>query len=600
MYRFIAFLKSTLRRLYRAMSRFPLTLVSLLGATILICYMISLHSQPEIFVEKLAYTFLLGAFLGVLAQFACERFRRLNSKRLLVYVLSTLLTIGYYLILIPVQSISHEVVIRTGVAVVAMFCAFIWVPSFKSKVDFNEVALVHFKSAAIAILYAVVLSAGCASLIAAVDMLLFEVNSDIYLYTLTIIWVLFATLYYLSLLPCFNAEDSVAHEYAKAAAQYPRFLEILISYIAIPLLAAYTVILTAYFIKILFTLEWPSGQIGGMVFAYSIAGLLIYILASLLQNRFAQLYRIIFPKVLIPIVIMQLVSVGIRLNAYGFTESRYYIVLFGIFALFSGLLLSFKPVSKNGLIALLAASLAIVSVIPPVDAFTISRNSQINRLEDMLKAEGMLTVDKQITPKAEASQGLRFETTNILNYLQRREYTEYVQWLPADFSTHKDMKALLGFDPTYSKGDREDKYFFAYLESNFPLDISGYDVLLQASSNHRMLDKELEPRDFLVGKDQYSLVLKRSSTREVRVMVLNAQGNELISSELYDFARSLALSSTDIKETLTPAQMTLDVEENGYRLRIILQDVTIDREDGVDIGADYGLTVLFAVPPGGQ
>jgi len=39
----------------------------------------------------------------------------------------------------------------------------------------------------------------------------------------------------------------------------------------------------------------------------------------------------------------------------------------------------------------LGAGLAIVSVIPPVDAFTVSRNSQITRLEQMLTTEGVLT-----------------------------------------------------------------------------------------------------------------------------------------------------------------------------------------------------------------
>ena len=95
---------------------------------------------------------------------------------------------------------------------------------------------------------------------------------------------------------------------------------------------------------------------------------------------------------------MQLISVGIRLNAYGITESRYYITLFGVFSLLCGIMLSFMPVSKNGRIALLAAGFAILSVVPPVDAFTLSRHSQITRLESMLQAEGILHEGK-ITPK---------------------------------------------------------------------------------------------------------------------------------------------------------------------------------------------------------
>jgi hypothetical protein len=581
------------------MSRFPLTVLCLLGATILICYMISLHKQPGLLVEKLAYTFLLGSFLGIAAQFACERFERLYTKRIMVYAISTMLTIGYYLILMPVQSISHEVSIRTFVALVAMFCAFIWVPSYKSRADFNEIALVHFKSAFIAVLYAAVLSAGCASIIAAVDILLFKVNDDAYAYTMTIIWVLFATLYYLSLLPLFNSEDAEAREFAKESAQYPRFLEILVSYIAIPLVAAFTLVLAAYFAKILVTLKWPSGQLGGMVLAYSAAGLIIYILASLSQNRFTALYRLIFPKVLIPIVIMQLISVGIRLDAYGVTESRYYIALFGIFALVCGIMLSFKPVSKNGMIALLAAGFAILSVIPPIDAFTVSRVSQITRLESMLKAEGILS-DGQITPKAEATENLRLEATSILNYLQRRDYTKYVAWLPADFTTHKDMKTILGFEPAYPKRDKDNKYFFAVLESQQPFDISGYDIMINTDSHRGPINKQQSASDFEVRGSKYTLVLERLSAQEVRVAVQDANGRELVGTGLYDFAQTIAAVGTESKEALPSHQMTLDVENNGYKLRVIFQNINITRGDEPDAGADYALMIMFATPLSAQ
>lgn len=593
MNRFITILKLTAERLYNAMSRFPLTLVCLIGAAALICHMISLSEQPGPLVEKLAYTFLLGSFLGVLAQFCCERFEQLYTKRTLVYAIATLLIIAYFLVLMPAQSISYEVSTRTFVAVVAMFCAFIWVPSYKGGADFDQIALVHFKSAFIAVLYAAVLSAGCASILASIDILLFKIDNDIYAYTMTIIWVLFATLYYLSLLPLFNARDDETREYAQAAAAYPRFLEILVSYIAIPLLAAFTLVLTAYFIKILVTVNWPSGQLGGMILAYATAGLTVFILASLPENRFAAAYRRVFPKVLIPIVIMQLVSVGIRLDAYGITESRYYIAMFGIFALICGITLSCKTFHRNGIIALLAATFAIISVIPPVDAFSVSRACQITRLENMLEAENILS-EGQITPQAEASLNLRLESTSILNYLQRRDYTEYVSWLPADFSTHRDMKSLLGFEPAYARGDIENKHYFANLDAEQPIDVSGYEIMTNMDLPRKMKAKtgEIE-HDSVVLNSDYKLVSKRLSEWEVHVAVQDSSGTEVIGTGLYDFTDRIAGEGIETKQLRTPEQMTLDVENSDYRLRVIFQNIYVTKGDGPDAGADYGLIVLF-------
>jgi hypothetical protein len=556
--------------------------------------MISLHKEPGLMVQKLVFTFLLGAFLGVLAQFACERFDRLYKFRPGVYGISALLTISYYLIILPAPSISFEVMTRTFVAIFATFCAFIWIPSYKRESSFNGIALTHFKSALISVLFSAVLSGGCASIIAAVDILLYKVDPDSYGYMMTIIWILFATLYYLSLLPRFNSADEAHREYALTAAEYPRFLEILFSYIAIPLVAAYTLVLAAYFVKILVTVNWPSGQLGPMVLGYSAAGLFIYILASLINNNFAKLYQILFPKVLIPVVIMQLISVGIRLNAYGITESRYYVTIFGIFSLVCGVLLSFKPITKNGIIALLAAGFAIVSVLPPVDAFTVSRVSQINRLENILGAEGVL-VDGKLSPKADVSATLRTETTNILNYLENRKYIGYVKWLPADFRVHDQMKIALGFEPSYAANGVINNYYFANVDMQKPYNISGYDILINTNSPRGISDNHQPSFDFKVRNVKYQLNLERISVHDLRVSVKNADGVECVGTSLYDFTQSIVGIGSGPKNALDPETMTLDVENNGYKLRIILQNVNITT-GGTEAGTDYGLFVMFGAP----
>ncbi|HZK88280.1 MAG TPA: DUF4153 domain-containing protein, partial [Anaerovoracaceae bacterium] len=379
---------------------------------------------------------------------------------------------------------------------------------------------------------------------------------------------------------------------------YPKFLEILVSYIAIPLITAYTLVLLAYFVKILVTFNWPSGQVGLMVLVYSAAGLIIFVLASLLENRFAELYRLIFPKVLIPVVIMQLVSVGIRLNAYGVTESRYYVALFGIFSITTALLLSFRPVSKNGLIALLAAGFAIISIIPPVDAFTVSRVSQINRVETILASEGILK-DGKLTPKSEVSDITKSETTNILSYLDNRSSLKYITWLPEDFNLYEDMKTTIGFEPTYSSYPGEEtKYFYASLDAVKPLNISSYDISVNAYSNRSENVKESTTFNFGVRGTEYVLSVERSSKDEAIILVKDSAGNEIIKTGLNDFAKNIAGvgASAPSKESMSPEDMTLDVEQNGYKLRIIFQNISITYGNGTDVGTDYAAYILFASP----
>lgn len=581
-----------LQGMSEAVIRFPLTIVCLVGVASLLCYLIALDQSPPIIIEKLMYTFLVSAVLGMAAQFAVERFMKLSSLRLPVYGLAIILTAGYFLILWPVPEISAEISVRTFIAVFAFVCAVLWIPAYKKKADFNEVCLIHFKTLFISALYSVVLSAGLAAIMAAIDILLFRIDYDAYSYMLTFVWILFAPIYYLSLLPRFISQTENEVKKLQLARSYPKFLEILVSYIAIPLVGIYTLVLFAYFIKILITWHWPSGQLGPMVLIYSAAGLVILVLASLLSNRFAVFYYKIFPKVLIPVVVLQLVSVGIRLNAYGVTESRYYVVLFGIFSIIIGVLLSIKPVTRNSMIALLAAALAIVSIIPPVDAFTVSRVSQINRLEKILVSENILSNGK-ITATANASEQVKIETTNILSYLDSHSSLQYISWLPQDFEIYKDMKNTFGFEPTYPSdiGDQT-YYFWAGLDQQKPITISGYDLAIQAYSHPNQVDQTY---NFSLEGLDYVLTISRISDQEVNIKVNDSDGTELIGTGLYRFAQELKEEKGNIiREGLSPEELTLDVEEKGYKLKIILQQLNLNFDDNKkDYLADYSMLIFF-------
>lgn len=611
MSRFTQAIISTSKGLIEAVKRFPLTVVCLVGATIVTCYMISLRTEPDLFIQKLMFTFGLGAFLSVAAQFCCERFRRAGRQRLLIYLAAALLIYGYYLIIASAPSIDYAVKARTIVAVVAMFCIYIWVPSFKDRdglnntADFNSIALTHFKAAVTSILFSAVLSAGVSSIIAAVDALLFKVNEDSYAYTMAVIWLSFATIYYLSRLPRYNSNTEEDQAFLQHAAGYPQVLKILVSYIIIPLIAVYSLVLIAYFVKILVTFKWPTGQLGPMILAYSIIGLTVLVLASHLEDAFASVYRKIFPKVLILMVIMQMVSVYIRLNAYGITEGRYYLALFAIYSLICGIILSFKPVTKNFIIALLGAGFALVSVIPPVDAFTVSRNSQISRLEHMLTADGVL-VEGKIKPRPDASLELRQETTSILDYLERRNYLQYLAWLPAEMKpavprqysifTEEKMKEVFGFEPAYEAMNPGSKYFYAALDREKPFNISGYDVAVGANVYRDMPNDKKLRFEVRVRDREYTIVAERLTRQEARISVRDAAGRELAGTNLYKFARSLSGVENAPKESLGPDAMSLAVDDNGCRLKVVMQNVNITFGSGDDAGADYDILIFFGAP----
>ena len=578
-------LKNNFNSLIKAFSRFPLTALFLAFATFLSWYMVNLHGTPPHYIEKLAFASVLGAIMSAAAQGLYERFQ--GPQRIYTFLGTIILTVGYYLIISPVPEISEEVSLRTFVAIFALLCLFLWIPSYRRVTTFDSITLTHFKSVFTAFLYAAVLSAGVSAIIGAIDVLLFNINSDIYLYANETIWIFFMPMYYLSILPKFSSEEEEDLVYGKKAAIYPKFLDILMSRIAIPIIAIFTGVLIIYFIKILVTFKWPIGQVGPIVLGYATAGIFIFILSSLLENNFAKRYRKYFPKFLIGVVLMQLVSVGIRINAYGITESRYYVALFGIYALVCGIILSFKSTERNGLIVLLLAGFAIFSVVPPVDTFTVSRVSQISRIEKILTAEGMLSNGKLLA-KENPSENSKIEITNILSYLNSRGYTSRVKWLPKDFNSYNDMKATLGFDSYYKNSvDNAKNDIYLNLDSNYPIDISGYDALLTMSSNPYDKGNNAD-QDVVIKGQPYKVKVTKISSLDSSIDVIDASGKIVISAKLYDEVKKFISMSSYSKEMMPPSSLSFEKSENGYSMKIILQNANLSDKD-----ANYTFYVLI-------
>lgn len=370
-------------------TRFPIVLLFLAFLTVTMFFIIEDRFFNEALLERLFFTGILGTFIATAVQFSLERFNRMEKYKLFLHCGTVILSALYYYFMTN-NDITQSMVVHLLVISFALFAGYLYVPSAKNDVNFGNVALSHFKAAFTAILYGVVLFLGFTAIFGAIDILLYDLDFTIYAHTANVVYTFFTPIYYLSLLPKFNSQEESDVRKNQNIYSYPRVLDILVSNIMIPLISIFTVVLIVYFIKILITGVWPVGQVGPMVLVYSAVGYFIYILGSNLNNRFSKLYRGVYPAVLIPLVAMQLVSSYIRVEAYGITESRYYVILFGVFSIVCALMLIFSKNKKTNTIVLLSAIFALLSIIPPIDAFTVSKNSQENRLEEILIKNNML------------------------------------------------------------------------------------------------------------------------------------------------------------------------------------------------------------------
>jgi uncharacterized membrane protein (DUF2068 family) len=90
----------------------------------------------------------------------------------------------------------------------------------------------------------------------------------------------------------------------------------------------------------------------------------------------------IFPKVLLVIVAFQLFASIRMIDSKGLNHNRYFVILFALFALASGVVMSFSTYKKSNLIGGFLVGVLLIAMIPPIDAFTVSGWWQKQQLED--------------------------------------------------------------------------------------------------------------------------------------------------------------------------------------------------------------------------
>ena len=580
-------LQNKLSGLYNAISRYLLTVIFLVAASVVNAKGIN-RSEPY---YKLLLTFVVGACLGFTMQAAFERFFEKFSKRIVSMVICVLLTIGYFLIINQYTTTSLETWIRTSVALLALVIAYIWIPVIKSTVSFNESFMSSFKSFFNSLLFSVVLFAGISMIIGAIDLLLFRVDEKAYMHALNIISVLFAPIYFLSLIPFYPGvssktlfKESQDHDKENIirSASCPKFLEILISYIIIPLLSIYTVILVIYIARNITGKFWTDNRLEPMLVGFAITVILVYILASRIENKFAKLFRKIFPKVLVPIVLFQIVSSVLRTQDTGITHGRYYVILFGIFAALSGVFLSFIPVRKTGIVAMLLIAFSLFSIIPPLDAFTISRTNQQKILEGVLVKNKMLENNK-IIPNPSVSEEDKKIISATLNYLEIMGYTKDIAYLGKDFNLYNNFYDTFGFYRYEEIMYRQDSVHMS-LNQQSPIIISGYDalVVLNFYIEEYKPDAGNKLCDFKNSGKTYTLS-NINSLDSGKLWLSNDEGEELISINMKDVFDKFDTASPGnyqiSKDSMTADNATFTLENDKASISLVALNINIDKSN---------------------
>jgi hypothetical protein len=183
--------------------------------------------------------------------------------------------------------------------------------------------------------------------------------------------------------------------------EYPKGLKVFAQYILLPIVIVYLAILMIYLGKIVVTRVWPSGWVGWMVSIVAVVGIFANLLVHPVRdregNQWVRTYARWYYIVMLPAAVMLLLAVGKRIDQYGITENRYILAVLGMWL--AGLCVYFiVRTSRNiKVIPITLCIIAFATSFGPWGAYSVSHNSQLERLEEMLERNDIL-VDGVIVP----------------------------------------------------------------------------------------------------------------------------------------------------------------------------------------------------------
>lgn len=559
--KFMNAVKDTAIGLYRSLKRFPVTILFSTAVAIMLIVISELQPTRDTnlrdTLSRITMVFALGIPLSLCIKLFFERKDSEKIYKLVIYytIGAVILLLYYFFLLEKFDMISTT---RYIAVYLTLILGFLFIPYFPKKEQIEMYNIKIFTGFFITVIYSIVLYGGLSAILFAIDQLLaIQVLGKVYYYTFLFVALIFGPSYFLADIP-------IQNEY-HTPGNYPKLLRILLLYIVMPLLSAYTTILYIYFVRIIVTRQWPVGLVSHLVLWYSvILSLVLFFITPIKEeNKWANKFLIWAPRIILPILIMMFISMGIRINAYGVTESRYFVIALGLWVTGIMLYFSFTKKRRNIVLPVALAIVAILSVFGPLSSYNVSASSQNGRFEKILIRNNMLSDGKIQAAPSSISKEDKNEASRILDYFSINHSLKEVKYLPENFKM-EDMDKVFGFPYSNSEyGAPEGYYYFTRSQTERVVDINGYDYLFDA----RNLYNVNGAADSIIGAVYQP---------EANIISINYKGNKIYEKDLKLFVKGLVdkYGSNAKGSDLSPEEMTFVEENEKIKIKFLFMSIS--------------------------
>lgn len=563
--------------------RFPLTLLSGMIGSVAGIILVDSQSGPEFnYLEKLMLVCSLGLPLFTALVCFAEKIGWSKQKNLILQLTGVVFLAGYYFTLPPDIDDPFYHLQRYMLFNIAFHFAVAFLPYLGGKQvqgfwQYNKSLFLRFLLAA---LYSAVMYLGLIAALAALDYLFgVDIDEESYFELWLIIVGVFNTWIFLAGIPKnLGGLNSVG--------DYPKGLKVFTQYILLPLVGLYFIILIAYEAKIIITWNWPKGWVSQMVLWYSVVGILSLLLLHPLreksENKWIQVFSRWFFRALIPLVAMLFLAIVVRISDYGITENRYYVLAMAVGLAIVVFYFVFSKVKDIRIIPIVICTIAVLSAIGPWSAFSISKKSQMNRMEMFMSESGMLANGKFQKSSGESTLEAEREMSSIINYLNETHgLNSFSKWLPEStlasldtivrYARPTEIAKAMGIEyMPYYRGTDDQQYFDFTPKEREIIKLEGYDYLIDLGSyNVGAVDQK-----FPVGQDSVHVLydLETYTFKFVLLIGKDSSNFETIEYSLSEAAR--ALVEKHRRGNVPQGELIFDVDGQKFDAKLIVKQIS--------------------------
>ncbi len=476
-------IKNTITNARQSVRRFPLAMsFSFLLCVLLIAVTNMENRTSDMYstLSRLAFVSAMGIAVFLLLHLQKENLAMRKPEQkihpALFFGSGFAVLVGFYVYLAPTADKSILVYERTSVYF-GMLLFWILSSMYQAKIKRQEAYVPYvieiFESFCKSLVYGVVVYIGLSAIFFTIDKLFdLEIGWKWYTYSAYITFIPFCAGIFLA--------DFPSTEYADLSYNMGRAFRVLLVNIVTPLLIIYTGILYVYCAKVLILREWPQGIVGNLTLWYGIISVAILFLLSAVQkeNEFARKIKTYFPIFILPMLIIMFVAMFMRINQYGLTANRYYVLLAGIWVLLSMLYYQKFPEEENFWIPVILSVVVFMGSVGPLSGYHIEAMSQNRRLEKMLIDNNMLQ-DGKIIPNENISEEDKLQISEIIRFMENNHKTKEIKVLRN--YQEKSFEEVFGFSKQEYRYDyleeeqRLVEHFDIYSNGGDVLDISEFD-----------------------------------------------------------------------------------------------------------------------------